>query len=40
LFSLPSFVRPVALIPIGYPDEKPYPPSRRDMNDFLHLNKY
>ena len=40
LLSIPSFVRPVALIPIGYPDERPYPPSRRDMNDFLHFNKY
>jgi nitroreductase len=40
LLSIPSFVRPVALIPIGYPDEKSYPPSRRDLNDFLHFNKY
>jgi nitroreductase len=38
--SIPSFVRPVALLPIGYPNEKPFAPPRRDLDDFLHFNKY
>ena len=40
LLGTPSYVRPVALVPMGYPDEKPYPPPRRDLNDFLHYEIY
>jgi nitroreductase len=40
LMGTPSYVRPVALVPMGYPDEKPYPPPRRDLADFLHYEKY
>ncbi|MBI5459699.1 nitroreductase family protein [Methanobacterium sp.] len=40
LLKTPSYVRPVALVPMGYPDEKPYPPPRRDVDDFLHFEKY
>lgn len=40
LLGTPSYVRPVALVPMGHPDEKPYPPPRRDLNDFLHFERY
>jgi nitroreductase len=40
LLGIPSQLRPVALVPLGYPDEKPYPPPRRDVDDFLHFERY
>ncbi|AIS31175.1 MULTISPECIES: nitroreductase family protein [Methanobacterium] len=40
LLRIPSQLRPVALVPLGYPDEKPYPPPRRDVDDFLHFERY
>jgi nitroreductase len=40
LLGTPSYVRPVALVPMGYPNEKPYPPPRRDLDDFLHYEIY
>ena len=40
LLGMPAHVRPVALIPLGYPDEKPYPPPRRRVDEFLHSEKY
>ncbi|MBM4241493.1 MAG: nitroreductase family protein [Euryarchaeota archaeon] len=33
-------VRPVALIPLGYPNEKPYPPIRRGVEDVIHYKKF
>ncbi len=30
-------LRPVALIPLGYPDENPLPPPRDDMEEFIHF---
>jgi len=40
LLEIPDHIRPVALIPMGYPDEKPYPPPRRDLEDLLHFERY
>lgn len=40
LLDLPSYLRPVSLVTVGFPDEKPYPPPRRDMEEFLHLERY
>lgn len=40
LLEIPSQLRPVALVPLGYPDEKSYPPPRRDVGDFLHFERY
>ena len=40
LLEIPDYIRPVALIPMGYPDEKPYPPPRRDLEDLLHFERY
>ncbi|MEW6408603.1 MAG: nitroreductase family protein [Nitrospirota bacterium] len=28
ILNLPDYLRPVAIVPVGYPNEKPYPPSR------------
>lgn len=39
LMDLPNFLRPVALVPMGYPDEKPYPPTRRNLEEFIHMDK-
>lgn len=38
--GLPAHVRPVALIPIGYPDEEVETPPRRDIKDVIHEEKY
>jgi nitroreductase len=40
LIDLPPYLRPVALVTLGVPDEKPYPPPRRDIDEFLHREKY
>lgn len=33
-------IRPVAIIPVGYPDEQVQPPSRYEVTSFAHLNKF
>jgi nitroreductase len=38
--DLPYCLRPVALIPIGYPDELPMPSPRRDLEEIIHWNKF
>lgn len=38
--GLPAHIRPVALIPIGYPDEEVETPPRRDIKDVIHEEKY
>ncbi len=40
VLNLPEHVRPVALIPIGYPDENPEMPPRRSVKDVTHYEKY
>lgn len=40
LLEIPEDVRPVALITVGYPDEKPIPPPRDDVEEFIHHEKY
>ena len=40
LLDIPEDVRPVALITVGYPNEKPIPPSRGDVEEFIHHEKY
>lgn len=37
---LPRHLRPVALIPFGYPDETPLPPPRRELDELIHWNKF
>lgn len=40
IVKLPDHVRPVAIISIGYPDEEPMAPSRRDLSEIVHKEYY
>ena len=40
ILNLPSHIRPVAIIPIGYPKEKPTLTSRIDIKKLIHYNKW
>lgn len=40
ILNIPKNVRPVALITIGKPAEKPYPPPRRELKEIVYLNRY
>jgi len=38
--NLPTWLKPVAIIPIGYPDEKPGTPPRLPFKDLIHIDRY
>jgi len=38
--NLPTWLTPVAIIPIGYPDEKPWTPQRLPIKDHIHIDRY
>jgi len=40
LLKIPEGVRPVAIITVGYPDEKPVAPARLEIEEFIHREKY
>ncbi len=40
ILKTPDGVRPVAIIPIGYPAEKPQPRSRRPVNQITHYESF
>jgi len=40
LLVLPEHVRPVAIIPLGYPAEKPEKPERWPLKDFVHSEHF
>ncbi len=40
IMGLPSQVRPVAILPIGYPGEKSYPVSRIDIDNLIHYERW
>jgi len=40
IFQLPPEVRPIAIIPVGYPAEKPSPPPKRDLQKIIHYEKF
>ncbi|MEM3437140.1 MAG: nitroreductase family protein [Nitrososphaerales archaeon] len=40
VLELPSGVKPIAIIPIGYPNEKPSPPSRLPLERVVHRERY
>ena len=40
LLEIPERCRPVAIIPIGYPAEQPWKPSRRSLRSILHMEKF
>ncbi len=40
LLSLPSGVRPIAILPLGRPAERPSPPPRRSLEEVVHFDRY
>ncbi len=40
VLGLPAGYESVALIPIGYPAKTPSPPKRKDVNEFVHYEKF
>jgi nitroreductase len=40
ILNIPIGERPVAMIPIGYPDEDPVMPQRMDMDQIIHREKW
>ena len=40
ILKLPSYIRPVAIIPIGYSKEKVAPSSRIDNKELIHYNRW
>lgn len=40
VLKIPNGVRPVALIPVGFPAESPSPRDKRHINDIIHYEKF
>jgi len=40
LLELPSGVRPIAILPVGRPAERPQPPSRRPVSELIHFERF
>ena len=40
ILNIPMGERPVAMVPIGYPDEDPVMPQRMDMDQIIHREKW
>jgi nitroreductase len=40
LLGVPEGYEVVALLPMGYPDHAPSPPTRRDVKNFLHYDRF
>jgi len=40
VLNIPSGVRPVAIIPVGHPAEKPEPPERRPLNEIVRYEAF
>jgi nitroreductase len=40
ILSLPPGVRPVAMVPVGYPAQDPAPRPRRPVSEVLHWEKW
>lgn len=40
VLNLPEYVRPVAIVPIGVPAEKPFKPDRIPLSRKIHIEKY
>lgn len=38
--SLPDWVRPIAILPIGKPAERPRPPPRRPLREVVHFDQF
>lgn len=40
ILGVPADYELVALIPLGYPDQQPSPPKRREVSDFVHIDTF
>jgi nitroreductase len=40
LLSCPEYIRPCAIIALGYPEEEPKVPSRQSIQEFVHLENF
>lgn len=40
ILEIPEGIRPVAIIPVGYPAESPLPRSRRSLKQIIHYEKF
>jgi len=40
ILDIPDGVRPVAIIPVGFPAESPQPRSRRPLKQIIHYEKF
>jgi nitroreductase len=40
ILKIPKGLRPVAIIPIGHPDEKPSPPYKRTLREIMHYESF
>jgi len=40
ILGIPKSIRPIALIPVGYPDETPIAPPRRSLSEVTHWEKW
>jgi nitroreductase len=40
ILRIPNGVRPVAIIPLGFPAESPYPPDRRPVGQIVHYETF
>jgi len=40
VLKIPQGIRPVAIIPVGYPAESPSPPSRRSLSQIVHYETF
>jgi len=40
ILGLPGEYRMVSLIPLGYPDQDPPAPKRREISEFAHVDKF
>ncbi len=38
--NLPRSIRPVAIVPVGHPAEKPEPPHKRPLNEIVHFERF
>lgn len=40
LLKIPNFYEPMCFVLFGYPDDETFPPPRREVDDFAHLNEF
>jgi nitroreductase len=40
VLRLPEGIRPVVIIPVGYPEERPSPPPRRRLSEIVHKEEF